>query len=345
MLTVEDIESACDSGQPLDFSRHAIEIPELLLRQTFYPLGFPADVRTNSSEVLGLARKLWGRFEKKFDTETIHIDVHVAEGGSAECPPAPTYRLTKPVLTAIADADNFFVSDLEQNKTRMTISHATEKQKLYLRYFFLEAIVGCHIAWHFTTPVHAACVVLHGRGVLLVGDSGAGKSSLAFACARAGWTYVSDDASFLLNGGRERIVTGNCHQIRLRPAAAELFPEINGLEITPRAAGKPSIEIPTASMRHIACAQTARVDFMIFLNRRTGGLPELVPYRKEVARYFMRQLLFGSAESLAEQYDAIDRLLTAEILELRYTNLEWAVERLRTLVRDACRYGSDATIG
>lgn len=336
MLTVEDLESACDAGQALDFSRHPIEAPELGLRQTFYPLGFPIEVRTNSVTVLRYSQEIWGKFKRRFDFESIQLDVHVTESSQTECPLAPTYRLLRPVLTAVADADNYFISDLARNHTRMTISRATEKHKLYVRYFFLEAIAGCHLSWRHTTPVHAGCVALDGRGVLLMGDPGAGKSSLSFACARAGWTYIADDAVFLLNNGEDRVVTGNCHQVRFRPTAVDLFPEVAGRKITPRAAGKPSIELLTAPMRHIICAQTAKVDFIVFLNRRSSGASELAPYREDVARYFVRQLLFGSTESLAEQYAALDRLLTAEILELRYSDLDWAVERLGLLVRESC---------
>jgi hypothetical protein len=336
MLTIEELETACDAGQPLDFSRHPLEAPELLLRQTVYPLGFPVEIRTNSAEVLEMTAELWDKFEKQYDTPAIHVDVHMVESDSTECPPEPTYRLMWPLMVTVADAYNYIVSDLTQNRTRMTISSAAEKHKLYLRYFFLEAAVWCHIATRHATPVHAGCVALNGRGVLLLGDSGAGKSSLSYACARAGWTYVADDASYLLNGGAERTVTGNCHQVRLRPTAAELFPEINGLEITPRAAGKPSIELPTASLSPIVCAQTVRVDFMVFLNRRAGAPLELVPYRMDVARYFMRQILYGSAESLAVQYRAIERLLTAKVLELRYTDLDSAVDRLERLMREEC---------
>jgi hypothetical protein len=130
------------------------------------------------------------------------------------------------------------------------------------------------------------------------------------------------------------MVTGDCHHVRLRPTAAELFPEINGLKMTPRAAGKPSIEIATATMPHIDCARTAKVDFIVFLNRHSGGAPELVSYRKDVARYFMRQVLYGSAESLARQYEAIERLLTVDVLELRYTGMDWAISRLQTLVQE-----------
>jgi hypothetical protein len=34
------------------------------------------------------------------------------------------------------------------------------------------------------------------------------------------------------------------------------------------------------------------------------------------------------------QYAALERLLTAEIFELRYSNLDWAVSRLESLTRE-----------
>jgi len=50
------------------------------------------------------------------------------------------------------------------------------------------------------TPVHAAAAAWRGRAVVAIGQSGAGKTSLALACATAGWNYLGDDA-VLLRGG------------------------------------------------------------------------------------------------------------------------------------------------
>ena len=330
-MTIAEIESACDASMPLDFSTHSLEAPELSLRCMFYPLGFPTLLRTNSPEILSQFQDLWSIFEKQFDTKPIRVDVQVVEGGSAPCPPAPVVSIAQPLVIGIADPENYSIMDLDRNTTLITLSRATLRHVSYLRYFMLESSPLCHIATRYATPVHGGCVAFNGRGMLLCGDSGAGKSSLSYACARAGWTYITDDASYVLNEGKDRLVTGNCHRIRFRPSAAELFPEVEGLEITPRATGKPSIEMPTACFPQMACAPTAQVDFVVFLNRRRRGSPKLVTYRGDVARYYMRQALYGSAESLTAQYAATDRMLTAEVFELQYSDLDWAVERLETL--------------
>jgi hypothetical protein len=333
MITVEEIESACELPESLIFPRHEVEAPELTHEKMFYPYGFPIDVKTNSPEILTHFDEMWGVFGKIFETPPIRVDIHVVESQETECPPAPSYRLMMPLMAIVADVDNYGVADLAQSRSQMTLSRAAMRHPPYLRYFFLDPAASLQIE-RFATPLHAGCVALNGRGVLLLGDSGAGKSTLSYACARAGWTYVTDDSSMLFNRGSERMIIGYSHQMRFRPSAADMFPELQGLEITPRATGKPSIEMPTALLPNVICAQMTRVNYLVFLNRRVNGLPELVPYRKDIARYFMRQILFGTPERLSAHYAAIEQLLTAEVFELRYSDLDWAVQRLETLTKE-----------
>jgi hypothetical protein len=331
MLTIEEIESACASSQPVKLPKNGIEAPDLRFEETFHPYGFPAVVRSNSDSILEQFRELWGHFEKHHSTEPIRVDAQLVQDESTECPPEPSYRAMMPLMMAVADSNNYSIVDLDRCYTNIVVSLAALRHRLYAQYFLL-GTPGCCISTTHATPIHAGCVALDGRGVLLCGDSGAGKSTLSYACARQGWTYISDDGSFLLNSGTERMVTGDCYKFRFRPTTAELFPEIEGLEITPRAAGKPSIELQTDTMPYIARAQTAHVDFIVFLNRRAGNPQELVPYRQDVARQFMRQALWGSAMTRAAQYAALENLLKTEIFELRYTSIDWATHRLRALV-------------
>ena len=332
-MTVEEIECACDSSHPLDFSRPELPKPELPLTRTFYPYGFPAEVRTNSDDVLDVLEGIWGKFEQRYNTPPISSEVHLVTSDSLDCPPLPVYRLMSSLFITIADKDNYSIVDMERNTAKICLSDAALHHKLYAGYYFLGTPVSCIASCH-TTPLHAGCVALNGQGVLLCGDSGAGKSTLSYACARKGWTYVSDDGSYLLGCGKDREITGNCHQVRFRPTAAQLFPEIGKLKMMPRAAGKPSVEMQTSTISGLTCAQATKVDFIVFLNRHSEGRQGLAPYRKDVARNFMRQMLFGPSSTRDRQYAAIEQLLTAEVFELRYKDLNWAVHRLKKLVQD-----------
>lgn len=57
------------------------------------------------------------------------------------------------------------------------------------------------------TTVHATCVVAHGRGILITGASGSGKSSLALALLALGGTLVSDDRVILTNQADQLIAS------------------------------------------------------------------------------------------------------------------------------------------
>lgn len=310
------------------------EAPPLTMKETFFPLGFPLLVRTNSNEVLRQCAGKWGMFARRVHDRPIEADIHVIEADSLECPPATKCHFMGNVLVMVADTRNVCIVDFPWGKTRMVISTAALQHPHYFNQTFLEAAAACQLSTRFVTAIHAACVVLDGRGVLLCGDSGAGKTSLSYACARAGWKFVADDTSYLLHNETTRRVIGNFHRVRFRPSAAELFPEIADAEMTPRMFGKPSVELRTDSMEHVRTADGAHVDFVVYLNRRHPGPAELVPYSKDAARKYMRQVLFGTPETKIIRYAAIERILTAEVLELRYQSLDLAVRRLEQLVRE-----------
>ena len=332
-MTVEEIEATFRESGPPSFERHYNDAPDLTLEAMFFPLGFPLRVRSNSAEALNVCRMKWGFFEQEFDTEPMETHIHVAETVSRECPPYPSYRFVENMLLVTADANNACVAQLPVGKTRMVVSSAAIAHPSYFAQTFLEAASASQIWTLYATPIHGACVAIDGRGVLLCGDSGAGKSSLSYACARAGWQFISDDCSFLLHNESGRNVMGDCHQVRFRPSAVELFPEIADMDITPRLDGTPSIDLPTETWPSIDAKRRACIDFIVFLNRRQPGTPALVPYPKEVAYSYIRQNLFGPSQTKSVQCAGIERLMSADVLELRYQSLDWAVDRLERLVR------------
>lgn len=335
-MTIEEIEATCRELEPPGFEEYYNDAPALTLEKMFFPLGFPLRVRSNSAEALDVCGMKWGYFEQEFDTDPMETHIHVVDTESRECPPAPSYRVVENTLLVTADADNVCVAQFPVGKTRMIVSRSAIAHPSYFIPTFLEAAAASQIWTRLVTPIHGACVAIDGRGVLLCGDSGAGKSSLSYACARAGWQFVSDDCSYLLHKEIGRTVLGDCHRLRFRPSAADLFPEIHGTEITVRLDGTPSIDFSTSNWPVIEAKKSAQIDFIVFLNRRQPGVADLVPYPKEVAYCYIRQNLFGTSETKLAQCAGIDRLMMAEVLELRYQSLDWAVARLKRLVREGC---------
>jgi hypothetical protein len=301
----------------------------------YFPLGYPVRVVCNSERVLEAAEQSWSCFEAAFHGEPLEILLEVrSPAGSGEAvPPAPTHMLNGSLLLQIADRDNFFMADLKKGRAMGRVTPSAAASPRYLRYFFLEAAALSMISSLRAVPVHGACVSASGKGVLLCADSGEGKSTLAYAGARAGWTYVSDDATYIPMDRKDRLATGNCTQIRFRPSGVALFPELAGKPVTPRAAGKPSIEVRTSEWPRIATANTTPVDYIVFLNRRFADTEELVPLRTSSVLPWFRQHLISPAHPRAAQEETIARLLGAGVFELRYRDLGWAIDRINELAK------------
>jgi hypothetical protein len=342
-LRSEDIQSA--SLEDLEDLRlgpdvHSVEgsslVPqlELPLRSVYFPMGFPLEVFSNSATVMAAAADSWKQFRPKFADAPLKLRIQVeGDTKNSSLPPRPVCSLQWNILLHVADAQNFIVCDLKDGRAFGSITQSVAHSPHYFRYYFLEAAALSMVTGLRAAPVHAACVSPFGSGMLLCGESGAGKSSLAYAGARAGWTYTCDDASYLPLNRYDRLVIGNHHQIRFRSRGIHLFPELAERSITPRAAGKPSIEVSTTQLPDLITSDSAMIEYIIFLNRHHPGEDALVPISKSSALpWFKKWCLIASAQSRAEQHAALEHLLDVPIYELRYRNLEWAIVRLEQLV-------------
>jgi hypothetical protein len=311
---------------------------EMPLQAVYYPLGFPLEIATNSRAILEAAEESWGHFRRFFPVPPLQLRIEVSEGKGGECPLPGVSREHRGLLVGVVDVGNFYVTDLERGFALAWVTQAAVEHRADLRLYLLEVIAWELLCPFYLTPVHAACVALGDQGVLLCGDPGAGKSTLSYACARRQWTFVSDDYSFLVRGRQERFVIGNPYQIRFRDSTSEIFPE---LKQYPRKLhhGDMSIEIPTAALSGISTTLGCTIDHVVFLNRGVPGPPRLLPFPKDTAlRWFEQVVTSGSKETRDAQRASLRNLLAAEVLELRYSNLDTAVRLLEALVRRGGRW-------
>ncbi len=300
---------------------------------TYYPLGFTVQIATNSRDVLLGAEESWQRFNKRFSEPPFHFRIGVVNGKSKQCPRPPSVRGYRDLVARVADAQNFIVSNADCAFGWLTQAAASHRP--YLRYFFLEGTFWTLAVPRYLTPIHAACVSHRGSGVLLCGDSGAGKSLLSYACARAGWSFLCDDSTHLVRGRAGRVVIGNPYQIRFRPSAMELFPELRYQRVNPHITGKLSIELVTSSFSEIKLDLEAHVDFIVFLNRQPGGA-RLIHRSKESVKGWFHRVLSASNPAIREaQRAALENLFTAEIFELRYSDFDSAIDQLESMVQSA----------
>jgi hypothetical protein len=304
----------------------------LPLRKVFHPFGFAVGISTNAGEVLDAAEESWGHFPCLSTESAIEAYFAVSDDCDSESS-IPTFRGREHVASIIADQANFAIADLRRGFCFGWTTRNTIKRKAYFRYHFLEGAVLTILESLYLASLHSACVMSEGCGVLLCGDAGAGKSSLAFACARRGWTLISDDGSSIVRSRTDRNVVGNPSQLRFRADAPKLFPELENRTLVRGLDGELSIELPTRNLPGITTAFQANIDYVIFLNRHESGSARLLHYSPECARLRLEQTIcFGDSEIRALQKASLRTILSAEVLELRYSDLESAVACLQRLI-------------
>jgi hypothetical protein len=315
---------------PLDPLLYETPLP---YRRTFYPFGFAANIATNYEPVIRAAEEAWGRFEKRHNAPPVELRLAVKESAAGKRPPVRMPTAQGHLISYLHDADNFTHIDLRSGFAFGWLTSAVANDVAYLRYHFVEPCVYLMIeAWHLV-PLHAACISLDGRGVLLCGDSEAGKSTLSYACARRGWIYTCDDGSFLIRKSADRVILGNPYQVRFRPHAQTLFPELAFYVPFERPNGKPSLELDTAPL-NLAIAESAQAECVVFLKRSNGvGWQGLTGHSKEEAFERLTEFMCVGEECVREeQKTSIRRLLTVPVFEMQYHDLDWAEQRLRSLL-------------
>src|SRR5512134_541193 len=113
--------------------------------------------------------------------------------------PAPTlFQGGAGLLTVIMNAANFAVACPAARSGLVAISHSMLRFPHQVRYELLEFVVFtlAHRGQGLVS-LHAACVGWRRRGLLLMGESGAGKSVLALHCALQGLDFLTEDATFV----------------------------------------------------------------------------------------------------------------------------------------------------
>ena len=309
----------------------------LAYEDVFYPYGYPVRLRSNSVTTLDAAVRSWSTYRRRHDDPPLDIRLILSEGNNPGCTEPPAFRSQGHLLSIVADRENFALLDLNAGFAFGWATKATAQNQEYFRQCLLDVMIYPLLEIRHLVTLHAACVMHQGKGILLAGNAGAGKSSLSYACARRGWVFVSDDASAIHRRSPIPKVIGHPQKFRFREPVGQLFPEFQGLKSTLRAYGKPTIEVLTRTIESIRGAEESPVNAIVFLNRPAyeSGPPVLIPVSREEA---WNRLSFSVWAVQMPEFDqrlaAVERFLTVPLFELRYSELGPAIDLLERLVEE-----------
>jgi hypothetical protein len=102
------------------------------------------------------------------------------------------------LLGGATDASNFVMMSASQRSALVVVAPEMLRSAYHARYELIEfAVFTLAARAQNLVSLHGACIGKDGRGLLLMGDSGAGKSTIALLCLLQGYDFLSEDSVFV----------------------------------------------------------------------------------------------------------------------------------------------------
>jgi hypothetical protein len=218
-----------------------------------------------------------------FSAHPPNFNVHLVltGAGSRRPPPAPTFLGGAGLLSAVTGPSSCVALSPQQGAALVAVSRDSLRHPYHARYELIEfAVFTLAARAQQLLPLHAACVSAHDRGLLLVGASGAGKSTMALHCLRRQLEFVSEDAVFVTAKGLR--ATGVANFLHVCPDVLRWLPkqEASELRTAPRIRRRSGVQKFEVDLRrepfHLA-ARPPRLRAVVFLSPRTGRRALLRP--------------------------------------------------------------------
>jgi len=231
--------------------------------------------------------------------------------------PQPHFRGLDQFVYAAFGTGGTMLIDLHQRHVISTFSPAMAQDSSYWKRVILPILLGVTSAYLGVTPLHCACLVRDGQGLILAGAAGAGKSTLAVTLALNNFAFLSDEWTYFTQLGSRAQAWGLPTPVKLLPDAIKYFPQLAESEIAPSLNGEVAYEVDPVAVFGVDRSLLCEPKWLVFVERTGGARSFFRPIRSEDA--FRR-----FAEELEE--------LPADISNMR----EQQLETIRALVNREC---------
>jgi hypothetical protein len=177
-----------------------------IVREPLQLLGGRFRFESNSRELLRLVDAAYAglpRHRLSALPPRLRVGLLAASGARA----VPRRRIEPPPLEMFSgagflggatDPSNFVVLSAQEQAALVVVSPQMARFAYHTRYELIEfAVFTLAARSQGLVSLHAACVGLSGRGILLMGPSGSGKSTVTLHCLLQGFDFLSEDSVFV----------------------------------------------------------------------------------------------------------------------------------------------------
>jgi len=267
-------------------------------RTRMHLLGGAFEFECGSSELRRLVDWAYaGLPQHKFSKAPPRIRVRVAPAPRArrraQADPARIEMLSGAgLLCGTTSSSDFAVLSSDQRSGLVIVSRDRLRFPYHSRYELIEfAVFTLAARAQGLMPLHGACVGHEGRGLLLFGDSGAGKSTVSLHCLLRGMDFLAEDSVFvqpdtMLATGIANFLHVRCDSLHSLPASSASV--IRRSPVIRRRSGVEKFEVDLRRTQFRLAAGPLKVAGVVFVSAqqaRRGVLLTRLRGNEAVARF------------------------------------------------------------
>jgi hypothetical protein len=229
--------------------------------------------------------------------------------------PKPYLRGLDNLVFIGIDAQSSILANLRTRHVIGRFSIAVANDTVYWRTVIFPMLLSVLAASVGVVELHAACVARNELGLILVGPTRSGKSTLAKTLTDAGFGLLSDDRTFCSVNHGKLLAWGLPRPLKLRREAASWFQELHDREPPDFQNGERVFHFEPRMPRVRNCEPR----LLVYLERQRDDRFDLKPIESSQVRSCIeKDLLAEAPEAIRKQSKALDELLSLPCCLLRY---------------------------
>jgi hypothetical protein len=245
---------------------------------------------TNSHEILQAASN-WRQPVEDADMLSFEMEIVVDSRLDNAPEHSAHFRGLGCLVFAMVPPRSFIAYDLLRRRVQVALSNTAACDYSFWSTMLLPITVGVLGATVGVVPLHCACLDRGGSGLLVAGASGTGKSTLATALAAQGFSFLSDDWTYVSKQQSRLVAHGLSTPIKLLPDAVRFFADLDKLTPHTTLNGELAYELDPVSNMGFHVRTFSLPQRLFFLERSATPGCDMVPCRPEyIEDYFARSV-------------------------------------------------------
>lgn len=286
------------------------------LCKRYIAAGAVCSLSTNSERVLEAANSTFQPAEFPPEVVDLSLRFWVDDADRSQPPwPTPRVRGLDHLVFIGLDAQSSMLADLRTRHVIGRFSIAMANDAAHWRMIIFPMLLSVLAGSVGIVELHAACVARDEQGLILVGPTRSGKSTLARSLIDAGFRLLSDDRTFCSVNNAKLMAWGLPRPLKLRREAAPWFDELRDREPTDFQNGEPVFHFEPEARRVRNCEPR----LVVFLEQQQDGGFDVKSISSSLARSCIeKDLLAEGPEAVRKQSRPLGELLSLPRCLLRY---------------------------